>query len=102
MRSTPRIPTAIAPLFAALAMLSSSLVVVRPALADTPAAPTCQTLENKCLKHVRASATTAPAADGIERPHMTEAECYDSFHAAESTGVWPAHVPFNFAIKCAS
>jgi len=31
---------------------------------------------------------------------MTRNECYDSYHVAESTGIWPAHIPFNFATSC--
>jgi len=62
--------------------------------------PTCQALEDKCVKHVAAIESRKPADDGVDRPQMTTTECYDSYHAAEATGVWPAHVPFNFAVTC--
>jgi hypothetical protein len=72
------------------------------AIAASGKAATCQALEDKCLIHVRArEASAKPAADGVERPHITEFECYDSFHKAQDTGVWPQHLPFNFAMPCA-
>ena len=103
MRSiSPMKPQASASLLAVLAILASACITIRPVLADTAPAPTCQSLEDKCLKHVHVKQTAAPDSDGVDRPHMTETECYDSFHAAAGTGIWPAHVPFNFAVKCTS
>ena len=82
----------------AAALLLLATVAARP---DTAAGPTCAALEQKCLKHV-AGNPKAPkiASDGVARPHMTDTECYDSYHKAEDTGVWPEHLPFNFAIAC--
>jgi hypothetical protein len=83
---------------ATLILLSGAL----PAAATTTAAPACLALHDKCLAHVQRRNAAPPAADGIERPHLTENECYDSYHAAQKSGVWPEHLPFNFAIDCAN
>ena len=70
------------------------------ALAEGLKAPTCQALEDRCVAHANKMAAKPAAADGVERPRITANECYDSYHSAQQTGTWPAHVPFNFAIAC--
>ena len=88
---------------AALALLAASMgSAAAAASASNP--PTCQSLEDKCLKHVhrREASSGEPASDGVDRPHITALECYDSFHKAQQSGIWPEHLPFNFAIQCAN
>jgi len=71
------------------------------AMAAAADPPTCKQLEERCVAfiHIR-DAKAKPPADGVERPHIKLDECYDNYHKAEQTGVWPAHLPFNFAVKC--
>ena len=85
---------------AILLVATASALAVGTSMAVAKETPTCQALEDQCVKHVETIAARQPEADGIERPHMTRNECYDSYHAAESTGIWPAHIPFNFATSC--
>ena len=31
---------------------------------------------------------------------LTMEGCWDSYHKARRTGIWPEHIPYNFAITC--
>ncbi len=93
------------PAFIALLLSASALALSPPpALADGPAtAPlTCQKIQQNCLARVaKAAAAQAKAQkDGVDRPHLTEADCSASYAQAQATGVWPEHVPYNFAAQC--
>jgi len=92
------------PTVALVVLLFSATLSVRPALAltaSTTTGVTCLKLEDKCLAHVRARLATQKAdSDGVARPHMTENECYDSYHEAVKSGIWPERLPFNFATNC--
>lgn len=85
---------------AAIGLALLSAFVASSALAAGATAPTCQSLEDRCVAHANKMAAKPAAADGVERPRITANECYDSYHSAQQTGTWPAHVPFNFAIAC--
>jgi hypothetical protein len=86
-----------------VAMLT--LVAATPAAATTAVTTrigklmTCQQMEDNCLKFARRAAMAAGA--DADLPYNASANaCYDSFHKAEDTGVWPANPPFSFALKC--
>jgi hypothetical protein len=60
---------------------------------------TCQQMEDNCLKFAHRAVMAAGA--GANVPYNAGANaCYDSFHNAQGTGVWPANPPFSFALKC--
>jgi hypothetical protein len=60
---------------------------------------TCQQMEDNCLKFARRAVMAAGA--NADLPYNASANaCYDSFHNAQNTGVWPANPPFSFALKC--
>lgn len=67
--------------------------------AATTAPQTCESIKQKCVSRV-AHRMKTEKPDGIERPHLTFAECDASYHEAEKTGVWPEHLPLNFAVPC--
>ena len=71
--------------------------------ADGPASSTltCQKIQQNCLARVAKDASRVHAAsDGIERPHLTVSDCESAYAQAQSTGVWPEHLPYNFAAQC--
>jgi len=86
---------------AAMALaVAAFLPVAAPAAPSNPVS--CQQLEDKCLARVtKRLANEKPAANAVERPHLSERECRESYREAETTGAWPAHLPFNFAMTCA-
>ena len=84
--------------FAALTMMSATA-----AYADGPtsATLTCEKIKQNCLARVaRAASRIHAASDGNERPHLTESDCASAYSQARSTGVWPEHLPYNFAAQC--
>ena len=87
---------------AALVLLSTAFAGIAPpaALAAAPGAgPTCLSLHDRCLAYIQRKAKAA-SSQGATQTGITETECYDSYHKAQSTGVWPEHLPFNFAMSC--
>lgn len=61
---------------------------------------TCAQMETNCLLTAKRAEAEAKANNRLVAPNMTAAFCYDSYHAAQNSGVWPANPPFNFALKC--
>lgn len=105
MRSThSRSAAFVAPVALAgiLLVSASPWVGFGPALAATAKdAPTCEQLKEKCLAHIRkreANTKAPPETEG--RPHLQAEECYANYSKARETGVWPEHLPLNFAIAC--
>jgi len=94
--------SASATVFAGLLVLSAMpWLNVSPALAVPADPPSCQRIEQSCLNYVeKLTAKQAQIPQTADRPHMTADECYDSYHKAQGTGQWPAHLPLNFAINC--
>jgi hypothetical protein len=82
----------------------ASLTLSAPAAyADGPngAVMTCEKIKQNCMARVARDASRVHAAsDGIERPHLTASDCQSSYTQAQSTGVWPEHLPYFFAAQC--
>ena len=86
----------------ALAALTGAYVwaAAAPARADDGKLLTCERMEKNCLLTAKRAEMEAQTTHRPVPANMTANFCYDSFHAAEATGVWPANPPFNFALKC--
>ncbi len=108
MKSVPAAvltPRGAHPVLKALLLAGSALTLgPPPALADgiANAPQTCQKIQQNCLARVAKGAATRAKApqDGVDRPHLTEADCSASYAQAQTTGVWPEHLPYNFAAQC--